>query len=715
MSNYSVKNCGRNILNGTIDSIKYIINSPTTIYKFVTNISDKFGWNFVIICTAIYGISQGLGEGWFYPAQNYYYLDVLKISPIQAQSYSVVTHAPWTIKPIYGILSDCFPIMGYHRSSYTTLSSGIGVVCWLAVATLPISVDLLVLLLLFLGNFSLACPEVMIDAVVAERSKRYPTFASPLQSYNYGILAFCGIFGTFSSGYLIDSIGPKALLGVVTVTSLSVFLPSLFSYLGEGKKTYIYEEDGKYGSGAGSQKQLLSNIEEVHSPLVTDRNVQKSFDTFDPRPTDTDRGQPVASVTSISKKFNGIVTDATVNPLLTSTVSTQNIETRTHESAELLPETRSERTYSFRDDEFISLKEPPLYKLNCACTKLTSLNTPSASSHAYGTQCIITLELLKKSYSFAVLGIAICFLVLIVACTVGATQNIYITAPITFSVTMTICIVLYCALYKKHSVLVKATIFLFLRECFQPNVDTAFFYWYVDAPDGPNFSPEFVGYINTMSYVAMLLGIFAYSIWLRSWSYRGIFTWVQIALVITNLMDLCLVLRLNLLIGIPDQVFILGDSTIGPVVKRLYLMPMYVMASKLCPDGAEATLFSIMMSLSNFGYDVGTVFGSILLSVFYVSQDDWSGFPYVLAIKSVLRLAPIFFIPFLVPRGSPDDPPETMLGGDGETNASSDRSSSSVHDRKLSNVSLRDDHDDSARHHPQGYTPVSSSDVASKI
>ena len=62
------------------------------------------------------------------------------------------------------------------------------------------------------------------------------------------------------------------------------------------------------------------------------------------------------------------------------------------------------------------------------------------------------------------------------------------------------------------------------------------------------------------------------------------------------------------------------------------------MASKLCPDGAEATLFSIMMSLSNFGYDVGTVFGNVLLTSFGVNDDNWTAFPYVLGLKSILRI-----------------------------------------------------------------------------
>jgi hypothetical protein len=69
-------------------------------------------------------------------------------------------------------------------------------------------------------------------------------------------------------------------------------------------------------------------------------------------------------------------------------------------------------------------------------------------------------------------------------------------------------------------------------------------------------------------------------------------------------------------------IFIVGDATLTPVVRRFFLMPMFVMASKLCPDGSEATLFSVMMSLSNFGYDVGTYFGAMLLAIFKVSEGE---------------------------------------------------------------------------------------------
>ena len=48
-----------------------------------------------------------------------------------------------------------------------------------------------------------------------------------------------------------------------------------------------------------------------------------------------------------------------------------------------------------------------------------------------------------------------------------------------------------------------------------------------------------------------------------------------------------------------------GDNCFGSVIGRLNMMPMMILAAKLCPPGVEATLFSLNMGLSNFGATVG--------------------------------------------------------------------------------------------------------------
>ena len=516
---------------------KCITSGPNEMAAFIDKMNAKFGWKLLIFFTSIYGLGQGLAQGWFYPAQNYFFKDELNLGVITANAYATVTHIPWTIKPLYGILSDNFPLFSNHRRNYIIFSSAIGIFCWMMLASTTPVIGVC-LLLLVLGNYSLAVPDVMSDAVVAEKSKLFPTYASDLQAFNNYLFAIFAIIGTLSAGFLIDDAGSRLVFGLITITSVLVFLPAAMNYLDDKQKLYAYVDN------------------------------------------DSDKS-------------------------------------------------------SISSNEKISLSRKPI------CI--------------YGS-CLLTLELLyKNNFEFSKLGLYLSTLIVLSGIIVAVQIPVAAKGSVVLVITIGICLLVHYSLRQHHNIVSKVALFLFLREVLQPNVDTAFFYWYTDADSGPHFSPEFVGVINTISYLAMFIGIYVYNTYLRGYQYRTIFRWVQIVLVFTNLLDFLFVTRANTTIGIPDKVFILGDSTIGPVVKRLYLMPMFVLSSKVCPDGSEATLYAIMMSLSNYGYDVGTVFGTVLLSIFRVSNDNWSGFKWVLLIKSILRLVPIILIKYLVPTGTPDD------------------------------------------------------------
>ena len=76
-------------------------------------------------------------KGWYYPAQNFYLKDVAKVGPIGAQAYSAVAHIPWTIKPIFGIISDGFPIFNLHRTYYIIIAAIIGSLSWFLLGLIP--------------------------------------------------------------------------------------------------------------------------------------------------------------------------------------------------------------------------------------------------------------------------------------------------------------------------------------------------------------------------------------------------------------------------------------------------------------------------------------------------------------------------------------------------------------------------------------------------
>jgi len=212
--------------------------------------------------------------------------------------------------------------------------------------------------------------------------------------------------------------------------------------------------------------------------------------------------------------------------------------------------------------------------------------------------------------------------------------------------------------------LAKTAIFIFLRECMQPSLGDPMFMWMSHYEDGPKFSAKVLGWVDCFGYLGLLLGVTLYNKYLTSVSYRKIFTIAQVALVFSNLSDLILVKRWNRdYLGIPDIVFIMGDDAVTTCMSRFFVMPLFVLASKVCPDNVEATLFALLMALSNFGSSIGTFFGVSLCEAFGIVGDNFDRLPEAVVAKSLFRLLPIPLIFLLVPNLSPNDPIDAEEGG----------------------------------------------------
>jgi hypothetical protein len=165
----------------------------------------------------------------------------------------------------------------------------------------------------------------------------------------------------------------------------------------------------------------------------------------------------------------------------------------------------------------------------------------------------------------------------------------------------------------------------------------------------------YIGIINMIGYFTMFLGVAIYNKYMTTWQYRYTFTMTQILVCLVGLLDIIIVSRWNTLVGYPDAAMLIGDLTLYPMVRRMVMMPMFVLASKVCPDGAEATLYAMLMALSNFGNTVAIYNGSFLVVLFGVNDDNYDNFVWVVVTKSLCRLLPILFIPFLIPDGAPQE------------------------------------------------------------
>ncbi|UJR31679.1 hypothetical protein I4U23_019160 [Adineta vaga] len=91
--------------------------------------------------------------------------DRLQLSPSQMGTFFFSCTITWSIKPLYGLLSDFVPICGYHRLIYLLITTMINLFAWIALYFAPIEYNYLIIFCV-LAAFSLAFNDVLIDALM---------------------------------------------------------------------------------------------------------------------------------------------------------------------------------------------------------------------------------------------------------------------------------------------------------------------------------------------------------------------------------------------------------------------------------------------------------------------------------------------------------------------------------------------------------------------
>ena len=80
---------------------------------------------------------------------------------------------PWTIKPIFGLLSDFVPLFGSRRRNYLLLANGLAALSLLVLAFVPLSPgsQWMLLALLLPTTMAIALGDVIVDALMVEKGQ----------------------------------------------------------------------------------------------------------------------------------------------------------------------------------------------------------------------------------------------------------------------------------------------------------------------------------------------------------------------------------------------------------------------------------------------------------------------------------------------------------------------------------------------------------------
>lgn len=200
-------------------------------------------------------------------AVTFFFKDSLGLNPAEVATITGITVIPWMIKPIYGFISDSFPLFGYRRRSYIIASGILGFISWLALALIVDDVWGAAIAIL-MTSLSVAISDVIVDSLVVERAREESVAqAGSLQSLCWGTSALGGLITAYFSGWLIEIFG---INGVFEITATFPLLVSMVAWLITEKKSDIDNIEGRKALIFGQIQQLWQVIKRksIYLPII---------------------------------------------------------------------------------------------------------------------------------------------------------------------------------------------------------------------------------------------------------------------------------------------------------------------------------------------------------------------------------------------------------------------------------------------------------------
>lgn len=214
-----------------------LIYTPLAIQSAQNNISNAEK----LAILMVYFVQGALGLSRL--AVTFFLKDNLHLNPAESAALMGITSLPWVIKPLYGFLSDGFPLFNYKRKSYLSLSGILGCISWLALAS-SVHDSTGVLVATTLGSAAVAVSDVVVDSIVVEKSQKQDlseqysddnksnkdklAMAGDLQSLCWAASAFGGVLSAYFSGSLLQVMSPQSIF---YITSLFPLLTTIASTL----------------------------------------------------------------------------------------------------------------------------------------------------------------------------------------------------------------------------------------------------------------------------------------------------------------------------------------------------------------------------------------------------------------------------------------------------------------------------------------------------
>lgn len=163
----------------------------------------------------------------------YFIKYVLKMGDAGGQLFTALIGIGWLIKPLWGFISDRFPLWGYRRKSWFVVMALLASLSWVASAMLAYAnihsptLFLIVFNLVFVGY---AFVDVVCDAIMVENGRRLKKVGS-FVNFQWTALAISGVIAGLMSGWFQEEINANNI-HIGTVFLLCGIMPLIAGVVG---------------------------------------------------------------------------------------------------------------------------------------------------------------------------------------------------------------------------------------------------------------------------------------------------------------------------------------------------------------------------------------------------------------------------------------------------------------------------------------------------
>lgn len=154
-------------------------------------------------------------------AMRYWMMDTVQVTPAQMAAIFGVVSIPWCLKPVFGFISDSYPILGYRRKPYMIMASYISSTMWMI---LPFCTEeFTITMVMTLSSAGLCFADVMADSLLVEAVRtEKATDKGTLQSWSWISRFSGGLVASVLGSIAYDRVGHNGVFWLNSMVPVAI-------------------------------------------------------------------------------------------------------------------------------------------------------------------------------------------------------------------------------------------------------------------------------------------------------------------------------------------------------------------------------------------------------------------------------------------------------------------------------------------------------------